>query len=360
MRRTSDYDFELPAESIAQTPAERRDGSRLLCLGPDGDLADRGFADIVELLPLDAVLVVNDTKVIRARLRTQKLSGGAVELLLLEPSAEHSQGQGASAGVVWRCLAKASKPIRDGCILEVLGADVQCKSLGGRAADGSILIEFPCEVFSLLEQHGELPLPPYIDRAEGDTNADRARYQTLFAAEQGAVAAPTAGLHFSEEVLRALDARGITRTSITLHVGLGTFAPVRTESLDEIALHEERYNISQECAELVASGRPIVAVGTTVVRALESAARGRKSVRTGAGRTSIFISPGYRFQIVDTLLTNFHLPKSTLLMLVSAFAGYQRVMAAYTHAVKAGYRFYSYGDAMLVAPDAGAIASGDE
>ena len=308
---------------------------------------DMGFAVIVELLPQDAVLVVNDTKVIRARLRTQKLSGGAVELLLLEPVATDNQ---------WRCLAKASKPIRDGCILDVVGAGVQCKSLGGRAPDGSIIIEFPCEVFSLLEEYGELPLPPYIERGQGDTEEDRSRYQTLFAAEQGAVAAPTAGLHFSEEVLAALDARGITRTSITLHVGLGTFAPVRAESLDDIALHEERYHVSAECAALVESGRPIVAVGTTVVRALESAATGKKTVRVGPGRTSIFISPGYEFKIVDTLLTNFHLPKSTLLMLVSAFAGYERMMAAYEHAVTAGYRFYSYGDAMLLAP---AAAAGD-
>ncbi len=353
MRRTSDYDFELPAGAIAQTPAQRRDASRLLCLGADGSLADHSFADIVELLPRDAVLVVNDTKVIRARLRTKKLSGGAVELLLLEPFTGGSQDP-----LVWRCLAKASKPIRDGCVLSIVGTTIACKALGGRWADGSILVEFPSEVFAILEEHGELPLPPYIERTQGDTEDDRARYQTLFAAEQGAVAAPTAGLHFSERVLKALDDRGITRTSITLHVGLGTFAPVRAESLDDIALHEERYNITPECAALVASGRPIVAVGTTVVRALESAATARKAVTVGAGRTSIFISPGYKFQVVDTLLTNFHLPKSTLLMLVSAFAGYERVMTAYAHAVETGYRFYSYGDAMLVAPEADALAPG--
>ena len=339
MRRTADYDFVLPAESIAQRPAEQRDASRLLHLEAGGGLTDRNFTELAELLPADAVLVVNDTKVIRARLRTQKLSGGAVELLLLEPTAEPSQ---------WRCLAKASKPIRDGCPLQVVGTETVCTAIGGRASDGSILIEFPCEVFALLEAHGELPLPPYIERAGGDTPDDRARYQTVFAKEQGAVAAPTAGLHFSEPVLAQLAERGITRTSLTLHVGLGTFAPVRADSLDEIALHEERYSVSEECAALVQSGRPIVAVGTTVVRALESAATGKKTLRSGAGRTSIFISPGYQFQIVNQLVTNFHLPKSTLLMLVSAFAGHQRVMQAYAHAVAAGYRFYSYGDAMLL------------
>ncbi|MCP4444189.1 MAG: tRNA preQ1(34) S-adenosylmethionine ribosyltransferase-isomerase QueA [Myxococcales bacterium] len=351
MRRTSDYDFDLPSASIAQSPAERRDASRLLHLEPGGAVVDRQFAEFVDLLPEDAVLLVNDTKVIRARLRTQKESGGAVELLLLEPTAEARR---------WRCLAKASKPIRDGCPLLVVGTEIQCKAIGGRSGDGSIIVEFSCEVFSLLEEHGELPLPPYIRRQAGDTASDRERYQTVFAREQGAVAAPTAGLHFSDEILEAIDARGITRTNITLHVGLGTFAPVRATSLEDIELHEERYNISPACAELVQSGRPVIAVGTTVVRALESAATGHKSIRSGAGRTSIFISPGYQFQIVDQLLTNFHLPKSTLLMLVSAFAGHARVMEAYAHAVASGYRFYSYGDVMLVSPSFPSLTKEDE
>ncbi len=300
------------------------------------------FSDFAELLPKDAVLIVNDTKVIRARLRTRKESGGAVELLLLEPTASANR---------WRCLAKASKPTRDGCPLIVEGTDITCHAVGGREADGAICIEFPCDVFALLEERGELPLPPYIEREWGDTEDDRERYQTVFAKEQGAVAAPTAGLHFTPEVLAQLKARGITQTSITLHVGLGTFAPVRADDVGDIELHEERYCISQECADLVASGRPIVAVGTTVVRALESAQLGPKKVRVGDGRTSIFISPGYEFAIVDRLLTNFHLPKSTLMMLVSAFAGYERTMSAYRHAVASGYRFYSYGDAMLIERD---------
>jgi S-adenosylmethionine:tRNA ribosyltransferase-isomerase len=339
MRRTSDYSFDLPAESIAQAPADRRDGSRLLRVGEGAELEDYRFPDLVQLLPEDAVLVVNDTRVIRARLRTQKESGGAVELLLIEPT---------SVACQWRCLARASKPIRQGCVLRIVGTELSCRAASARETDGTIIIEFSGDVFQLLAEHGELPLPPYIERSGGDTDEDRARYQTLFAREQGAVAAPTAGLHFSEEVLQALDARGITRAAITLHVGLGTFAPVRVDTLEDIRLHEERYHIPDETASLIESGRPIVAVGTTVVRALESAATGEKKLRAGSARTSIFIAPGFPFRIVDSLVTNFHLPESTLLMLVCAFAGYQPIMNAYRYAVGAGYRFYSYGDAMLL------------
>ncbi len=345
MRRTDDYAFELPPEAIAQVPAQRRDASRLLQVGSKA-LADMQFSDLLGLIPEDAVVVVNDTKVIRARLHTQKDSGGAVELLLLEPLASPAGvGEGA---VHWRCLAKASKAIREGAILTVVGSEIQCRVVGERDATGKIVVEFEGDVFALLDAHGELPLPPYIERPEGDTEADRLRYQTLFAREEGAVAAPTAGLHFSEEMLAALSKGNRSLAPITLHVGLGTFAPVRVDSLDDIVLHEERYSIPESSAALIASGRPIVAIGTTVVRALESAALDGGRVRTGDGRTSIFISPGYKFQIVDHLLTNFHLPASTLLMLVSAFAGHSRVMEAYRHAVASGYRFYSHGDAMLL------------
>ncbi|MBL4633201.1 MAG: tRNA preQ1(34) S-adenosylmethionine ribosyltransferase-isomerase QueA [Kofleriaceae bacterium] len=342
MRLTADYNFDLPEHAIAQVPAEQRDASRLLHLQRDG-LVDRDFRDFAAHLPNDAILVVNDTRVIRARLHTTKPSGGAVELLVLQPTADSQ---------VWRCLAKSSKALRKDTILTLAGSEpatkIELKVASDRDSDGSILIAFPSEVFELLESHGELPLPPYIARPEGDSPEDRERYQTLFAKESGAVAAPTAGLHFTEEVLQSLDARGIIRASVTLHVGLGTFAPVRVDSLDDIELHEERYSIPKETAELIASGRPIVAVGTTVVRALESASLGWKQVKVGPGRTSIFISPGYKFQVVDHLLTNFHLPSSTLLMLVCAFAGYEPIMSAYKHAVDAGYRFYSYGDAMLL------------
>ncbi len=338
MRLTSDYAFDLPEDLIAQVPAQKRDASRLLHVQSDG-LADRQFTEFAQLIPDNAVLVVNDTRVIRARLHTTKETGGAVELLVLEPTSNPSQ---------WRCLAKSSKPLRDGAALTLVGTSIVLQVIGGRSADGSVVVHFPDDVFAVLEAHGELPLPPYIARPQGDTEADRNRYQTLFAKEQGAVAAPTAGLHFSEEVLASLDTRGITKASVTLHVGLGTFAPVRVDSLEDIVLHEERYTIPQSTAELIASGRPVVAVGTTVVRALESASLGGKKLQVGPGRTQIFISPGYAFQAVDHLLTNFHLPASTLLMLVSAFAGYDRVMAAYAHAVANQYRFYSYGDAMFL------------
>jgi S-adenosylmethionine:tRNA ribosyltransferase-isomerase len=348
MRRTADYSFDLPPEAIAQVPAERRDASRLLQVGRSG-LNDLGFADFLSAIPQDAVVVVNDTKVIRARLRTHKETGGAVELLLLEPLAQSDDLEPGS--VRWRCLAKASKALRDGNILTIAGTDRVCRVVGERDAEGGIVVQFSGDVFALLEAHGELPLPPYIERSEGDTEADRLRYQTLFAREQGAVAAPTAGLHFSEETLAALDQGSFSLAPITLHVGLGTFAPVRVDCLDDIVLHEERYSIPERSAELIESGRPVVAIGTTVVRALESAAIAPKKLARGAGRTSIFISPGYQFQVVDHLLTNFHLPGSTLLMLVCAFGGYDRVMSAYAHAVAKGYRFYSYGDAMLLSRD---------
>ena len=345
MRRTDDYAFELPPEAIAQVPAERRDASRLLRVAEDG-LVDTNFSELLAFLPEDAVVVVNDTKVIRARLHTHKETGGAVELLLLEALA--TPDKAAPGNVLWRCLAKSSKAIRAGSQLTVDGTGVQCRVHSERDERGSIVISFSGDVFALLEAHGELPLPPYIERPEGDTEADRNRYQTIFAREQGAIAAPTAGLHFSEQMRAALSEGKRSVAPITLHVGLGTFAPIRVESLDEIVLHEERYHISESSKALIESGRPVVAIGTTVVRALESAALGTRSVRSGPGRTSIFISPGYSFQVVDHLLTNFHLPASSLLMLVCAFAGYERVMSAYQHAVQSGYRFYSYGDAMLL------------
>ncbi len=349
MRRTDDYAFTLPAEAIAQVPAERRDASRLLRV-VSGGLVDSSFSELLAFLPDDAVVVVNDTKVIRARLRTHKETGGAVELLLLEALATPAD---ASPGSVhWRCLAKASKAIRAGSTLHVDNSDLRCRVHGDRDSNGNIVVEFAGDVFALLEAHGELPLPPYIDRPQGDTEADRQRYQTLFAREQGAIAAPTAGLHFSEKMLSQLSEGKRSLAAITLHVGLGTFAPVRVDSLDQIELHEERYHIPETTRALIESGRPVVAIGTTVVRALESAALGPQLVRSGPGRTSIFISPGYTFQIVDHLLTNFHLPASTLLMMVCAFAGYEPVMSSYRHAVSAGYRFYSYGDAMLLSREA--------
>ena len=337
MWRVADYHYDLPPEQIAQAPCDRRDASRLLHVEVDG-LADRVFSDIVRLLPDGAVLVVNDTRVIPARLAARKPSGGAVEILLLEP-VDPARPDGP-----WTALARASKPIRPGLLLAVAGgasAHVIAVNPGG-----TIVVELDRPPLEMAAQSGEVPLPPYIERAPDP--ADRERYQTVYAAVPGAVAAPTAGLHFTPELLAALEARGIARATVTLHVGLGTFAPVRTDSLQDHRMHRERYTIPDATAALIASGRPVVAVGTTVVRALEAAAQGPRQVAAGPGSTDLFIGPGFRFQVVDHLITNFHLPGSTLLVLVSAFGGYDRVLAAYRHAVAAGYRFFSYGDAMLL------------
>ena len=359
MWRVADYHYELPPEQIAQAPCDRRDASRLLHVEVDG-LADRVFSDIVRLLPDGAVLVVNDTRVIPARLAARKPSGGAVEILLLEP-VDPARPDGP-----WTALARASKPIRPGLLLAVAGGPTGSppvmgstgsggdRSVGGGASahviavnpGGTIVVELDRPPLEMAAQSGEVPLPPYIERAPDP--ADRERYQTVYAAVPGAVAAPTAGLHFTPELLAALEARGIARATVTLHVGLGTFAPVRTDSLQDHRMHRERYTIPDATAALIASGRPVVAVGTTVVRALEAAAQGPRQVAAGPGSTDLFIGPGFRFQVVDHLITNFHLPGSTLLVLVSAFGGYDRVLAAYRHAVAAGYRFFSYGDAMLL------------
>lgn len=346
MFRRSDYQFDLPPAQIAQHPAEGRDGSRLLVVGDA--LGDRGFGDLPGLLPADAVVVVNDTRVVPARVHTHKVSGGAVELLFVEPIAAAAPS-GYSA---WRCLARARRPLRAGQILHLDRDPSRTVALlGDRAEDGSVSVAIPGDGYGFLDECGELPLPPYIERGEGPAAVDRERYQTIYARAPGAVAAPTAGLHVTPAILDAFAARGIAVASITLHVGLGTFAPVRDDDLAAHAMHAERYVIPAETAALIATGRPVVAIGTTVVRALESAALGPSQVESGAGTTALFIRPGigFRFRIVDHLVTNFHLPESTLLMLVSTFAGKDRVMAAYRHAVSAGYRFFSYGDAMLLA-----------
>ena len=332
-----DYLYELPGDCIAQHPADRRDGSRLLAVGRE-QREDHRFSAIVDLVPADAVLVVNDTRVIKARLRVHKPSGGAAELLFLEPA-------GARDGH-WRCLARGKK-LGLGSELLVDGDGALITVVSARAADNTLIVAVDGDVEALLERHGEVPLPPYIARPDGTSPDDRERYQTVYARAPGAVAAPTAGLHFTHELMTVLGERGCTVTPVTLHVGWGTFAPIRAAA-DDHEMHAERYVVPAQTAELVASGRPVVAVGTTVVRALESAAVGAHRVRSGAAVTRLFIRRGYDFRVVDQLITNFHLPGSTLLMMVCAFAGYERVMAAYRHAVASGYRFYSYGDAMLL------------
>ncbi|MGZ5084889.1 MAG: tRNA preQ1(34) S-adenosylmethionine ribosyltransferase-isomerase QueA [Usitatibacter sp.] len=334
----SDFDYELPPELIAQHPAGRRAESRLLHLdGATGAIEDRRFADIVALLDGRDLLVVNDTRVIKARLMGRKDTGGEVEMLVERVLDSR------------RALAqvRSSKPLRPGRTVALSGdCSIEVVERRGEFFE----LRFPEEgVLSVLERMGEVPLPPYIThRAEGE---DEARYQTVYAREPGAVAAPTAGLHFDEALLAAVRAKGVEIASLTLHVGAGTFQPVRVEDLSRHVMHSEWYGVPDATVAAVARARErggrVVAVGTTALRALESAAAGGE-LRAGTGETRLFIVPGYRFRVVERLVTNFHLPKSTLLMLVSAFAGVDEIRRAYAHAVEHRYRFFSYGDAMLL------------
>ena len=337
----SDFDFALPPELIAQTPAAKRGASRLLVvsassLNPTQD--DRKFSELPSLLTPGDLVVFNDTRVIRARLHGVKDSGGKVEVLverllgdreaLVQIRASHAPRPGSS--------------IRVGeDTLEIVRRD---QRLFHVRVSGEMAIE------SLLERHGEVPLPPYIARPA--SAADVNRYQTVYAKTPGAVAAPTAGLHFDRPMIEALHGRGIDTAFLTLHVGLGTFLPVQSETLSEHRMHSEWFDLPGATVDAIARARArgskVIAIGTTTLRALESAAAPERVLRPGAQETSIFITPGYRFRVVDRLLTNFHLPKSTLLMLVSAFSGYDTIRAAYDHAIAARYRFFSYGDAMLL------------
>ena len=334
----SDFDFALPPELIAQHPAAVRSASRLLD-GRAGVPVDRVFSELPALLSPGDLLVFNDTRVIKARLHGEKPTGGAVEALVERVLGGHE------------VLAhlRASKSPRPGTRVRFAGA-FDAEVLGRDGPDGSLFrLRLPDDPFALLERHGHVPLPPYITHEDAPDDVER--YQTVFAAKPGAVAAPTASLHFDAALLAALEARGVRRAAVTLHVGAGTFQPVRTENLDEHKMHVERYEVDAATvaaiAETKARGGRVVAAGTTSLRALESAARGG-ALEASAGDTDLFIRPGYAFRVVDALVTNFHLPKSTLLMLVSAFSGTEHVRALYRHAVEARYRFFSYGDAMLL------------
>ena len=338
-----DFDFALPPELVAQQPLPERSGSRLLD-GTGGQPRDRTFRDLPGLLRAGDLLVVNDTRVVKARLLGAKESGGVVEALVerVEPDR--------------RVLAhlRVSKAPRAGSTIRFAGA-FDALVLGRGGADGALFdLRFPADPYDLLEQHGHVPLPPYIARA--DAAEDERRYQTVFATRPGAVAAPTASLHFDTAVLDDLEARGVERCTITLHVGAGTFQPVRSENLAEHVMHRERYIVGADAVEAIERARSrggrVVAAGTTSLRALEAAALAGASGAPLAPQqteTGLFITPGFGFRVVDMLLTNFHLPKSTLLMLVSAFAGHDRIMALYRHAIGERYRFFSYGDAMLLA-----------
>jgi S-adenosylmethionine:tRNA ribosyltransferase-isomerase len=340
----SDFDFALPPELIAQHPAAERSASRLLDAGAGADTpVDHIFHELPTLLQPGDLLVFNDTKVIKARLLGAKATGGAVEALVERVLANHE------------VLAhlRASKSPRAGSEVHFHGPGGErftAQMLGRGGPDGELFhLRFPDEPLALLERFGHVPLPPYI--THGDTADDARRYQTVFARTPGAVAAPTAALHFDDALLAALAARGVERAHITLHVGAGTFQPVRAENLAEHRMHSEWFEVSAATVEAIArtraAGGRIVAVGTTTLRALESAAQGG-TLQAGARDTDIFITPGFRFRVVDRLLTNFHLPKSTLMMLVSAFAGHARIRRLYAHAIGERYRFFSYGDAMLL------------
>ncbi len=340
--RTTDFDFYLPDELIAQFPTPERSASRLLRLdGRSGAISDSWFRQLPEFLKPNDLLILNDTRVIKARLIGEKASGGKIEMMVERVLDNH------------RLLAqiRASRSPKLGSMLRI--ADAFDAEVVERQDDLFLLdikSEAPAiDLIDLIDLHGSLPLPPYISH-EADSH-DEERYQTVFAKQLGAVAAPTAGLHFDDAMLEKLQAAGIAIAYVTLHVGAGTFQPVRVEDINQHKMHSELYSVPQATVEAInlakAKGGTVTAVGTTVLRALESAARGGR-LQSGSGDTDIFITPGYQFQVVERLLTNFHLPKSTLLMLVSAFAGIDHIKAAYQHAIDAKYRFFSYGDAMLI------------
>jgi S-adenosylmethionine:tRNA ribosyltransferase-isomerase len=336
--RRSDFHYELPPALIAQQPPAVRSASRLLVLAEP--LRDARMTDLPELLQPGDLLVFNDTRVIPARLFGEKDSGGKVEILI-----ERLLGEREALAQV-----RASKPPKPGTLLRLAGGEVAFLVVGREGEFYRLQLEDAAPpLLAVLEAAGHMPLPPYIDRA--DAAADRERYQTVFAREPGAVAAPTAGLHFDEALLGAIRQRRVDVGCVTLHVGAGTFQPIRVQDLAEHRMHRERFAIGARLCEQISQARArggrVVAVGTTVVRTLESVALAGP-VAPSEGETGIFITPGFRFQVVDALLTNFHLPESTLLMLVSAFAGRERVLAAYAHAVRERYRFFSYGDAMFI------------
>jgi len=339
----TEYDFDLPQELIAQQPLSERSASRLLRLDRgNGQVAHQRFASLPDLLRAGDLLVRNETRVLPARLLGRKQSGGQVEVLLVRRLDAVSN--------VWRCMTRSSKPVRVGSQLE-FPAGI-CGEVVDAEDDGQRLVRFSCtgDFLEMLEQAGHMPLPPYIRREDHDFDKDR--YQTVFASNPGAVAAPTAGLHFTEQTFAALAERNIDVCGVTLHVGPGTFLPVRTENLLEHRMHSEVYEIPSASAERIntarADGRRIVALGTTVTRTLEHAVNDQGLLQAGQGETDLFIMPGFKFRMVDALITNFHLPKSTLLVLVSAFAGRDFVLEAYRQAVERGYRFFSYGDCMLI------------
>lgn len=335
--RLSDFDFDLPSERIAQHPAKPRDAARLLHVTRDG-LADRVVRDLPSLLRPGDVLVVNDTRVIPAQF-TARRGDARIGITLDQPRPDGT----------WHALARNARRLRAGDELTFEGSNTLRAKVLTRDPDGGVTLAFNRHD-DAFRNAGALALPPYIERPKGPLPEDASDYQTMFALNEGAVAAPTAGLHFTPALVAALDQRGIRRVTITLHVGAGTFLPVRTDDVGQHTMHAERGEITAEAAATINAAQRVVAVGTTSLRLLESTATADGDVQPFAGDTSLFITPGYRFRAADLLLTNFHLPRSTLFMLVCAFAGTERMREAYAHAIDAGYRFYSYGDACLLEP----------
>jgi S-adenosylmethionine:tRNA ribosyltransferase-isomerase len=347
MHRTSDYDYDLPTQLIAQTPSAERGASRLLVVGRTGALShgrteveDRVFSEIVDLIPAGDLVVLNTTKVRHARLLGTRPTGtGEAEVLLLTPRADGT----------WEAMGKPGSAMKPGKRIR-LGPDCEVETLEVLETGTRVVRFVGLDATAAMAKYGHLPLPPYITRPDGP--ADETRYQTVYAEREGSVAAPTAGLHFTPELLDALRSKGVKFAHVDLEVGAGTFKPVEVEDPAEHHMHVERFEIPEATVAAIADARArgakVWAVGTTVVRTLEARADGRGGVKGGRGETNIFIRSPYTFQVVDHLITNFHLPRSTLLMLVSAFAGYEETMAAYRHAIAARYRFYSYGDAMVI------------
>ena len=340
--KVSDFDFDLPEHLIAKYPAKERSASRMLCLdGKTGNVQHRHFVDILDLVEEGDLLVFNNTRVIPARLFGQKATGGKLEVLLervLNDNTAHAH-------------IRTSKSPKEGSEI-VLEGGIKATILGREGALFHIRFNSETNVFDLLEEHGHMPLPPYIDRPDEDS--DKERYQTVYNQKPGAVAAPTAGLHFDDDILAKLKSKGVQQAFVTLHVGAGTFQPVRVDNIEEHQMHAEYAEVSEEVVEQILAtkkaGKRVIAVGTTSVRSLESAAHQQQSalIEPFLSDTSIFIYPGFKFKVVDAMLTNFHLPQSTLMMLISAFAGRDEVMNAYAAAIEQEYRFFSYGDAMFI------------
>ncbi len=348
------YDFPLPPENIAQHPTDRREDSRLFVLHRKTDLREHlHFTDIIDLLQKGDLLVVNDTKVFPARLLGRKDTGGKAEVFLLSYP-QLTEGRTDTAAATATALIKSSKRPRPGSVITV-GDDLSCTILE-RLDEGRVSIALHYDrhkdLTEILGKHGQIPLPPYIERDKGSTEEDSTRYQTVYASQPGAVAAPTAGLHFSEGLLEKIREKGVSIATITLHVGYGTFAPVHAEAIRDHIIHKEYVHISEENAETInrvrQEGGKIWAVGTTTVRALEFAGDEQGKVQPTDDWCDLYIMPGYRFKVIDNLITNFHLPQSSLLFLVSALCGRERLLECYSQAVAQGYRFYSYGDAMAI------------